>query len=225
MLHRCVAQTTESCPTYKCVVSHISMSQAAPMPKSHHSNEGLPAWMKTPYHTCEFVTTDTWRSHVVHYLCMHTSFQEDYAHVFSRGLCTTWHVISSMWFQAYDFKCLEKRCACGHAKTRFPHQLKPHINRHTIHHATHMKKSRHTYKQVKPRVDLLKSPLATQFTIQTNCRSDFWEMSTTQNEEKKCVWACNDGYFLLEPNENRISQPMAIVLGAVGGVLLGLICK
>jgi len=50
-------------------------------------------------------------------------------------------------------------------------------------------------------------------------------MSTTQNEEKKCVWACNDGYFLLEPNENRISQPMAIVLGAVGGVLLGLICK
>jgi len=148
MLHRCVAQTTESCPTYKCVVSHISMSQAAPMPKSHHSNEGLPAWMKTPYHTCEFVTTDTWRSHVVHYLCMHTSFQEDYAHVFSRGLCTTWHVISSMWFQAYDFKCLEKRCACGHAKTRFPHQLKPHINRHTIHHATHMKKSRHTYKQV-----------------------------------------------------------------------------
>mmetsp|Transcript_986 Transcript_986/g.1619 ORF Transcript_986/g.1619 Transcript_986/m.1619 type:complete len:367 (+) Transcript_986:43-1143(+) len=46
---------------------------------------------------------------------------------------------------------------------------------------------------------------------------------TPENEEKKCLWACNDGYFLLEPNENRISQPMAIVLGAVGGVLLGLI--
>ena len=219
-----VPHTNESCHTYSWVkphpwLSHTTQMKDYPLKWKRHTT-----LVNLSLDTHEGVR-HTWRSLVVHHVCMHTSFQEDYAHVFSRGLCTTWHVISSMWFQAYDFKCLEKRCACGHAKTRFPHQLKPHINRHTIHHATHMKKSRHTYKQVKPRVDLLKSPLATQFTIQTNCRSDFWEMSTTQNEEKKCVWACNDGYFLLEPNENRISQPMAIVLGAVGGVLLGLICK
>jgi len=37
------------------------------------------------------------------------------------------------------------------------------------------------------------------------------------------MWACNDGFFLLKANENRISRPMAIALGAAAGLLLGLI--
>jgi len=126
--------------------------------------------MKTPYHTCEFVTRHTWRSHVVHHVCMHTSFQEDYAHVFSRKLCTRLfntimytsfqedYVRRDMWFEACDFKSLEKRCACGLAKTGFSHQLKPHINIHTKHHATHMEKSRHTYEKVTPHISKSHSP-------------------------------------------------------------------
>jgi len=182
VLHRCVAETTESCPTYKWVMPHVFMSQAAPMTKSHHSNEGLPAWMKTPYlcRTLENLSLDThegvrhtWRSqthmkessrtscmhaHVFsRWLCtrlfkkiMYTSFQHDYVHVFSRGLCTTRHVIWSMWFQESRKEVCMWACKdwfLPPAQTTYQHTHK--TSRHIWKsHATHMKKSRHTYQKV-----------------------------------------------------------------------------
>lgn len=41
--------------------------------------------------------------------------------------------------------------------------------------------------------------------------------------QDNCVWRCKDGFFLLKASENRISLPVALVLGCVGGVLIILV--
>jgi len=41
--------------------------------------------------------------------------------------------------------------------------------------------------------------------------------------DEPCTWVCEDGFFLLKKSEYRITLPVAIALGAVGGVIIGLL--
>jgi hypothetical protein len=43
------------------------------------------------------------------------------------------------------------------------------------------------------------------------------------NSDRACTWVCEDGFYLLKKSENRISMPVGIALGVIGGIILALL--